>query len=134
MLLDRRELIATPCCKRRAPDRVDDLVKTIRCLHKRCSRLASHVLFEITVGEFQADLSVVRIEIGNLVKNVECTLVVARLCASIGDYEILRACIMDQALAGVEIGEFQRDDGSRGRSRSIFLYIAIALRLNSCAP
>ena len=70
---------------------VADLVKTIRCLHKRCSRLASHVLFEITVGEFQSDLSVVRIEIGNLVENVECTLVVARLCASIGDYEILRA-------------------------------------------
>ena len=85
-------------------------MKTIRCLYKRRGRLAPHVLFEITVGEFQTNLGVVRIEIGDLVENVERAFVVARLCVSLDDYEILRAGIMDQVLVGVKIGELQSDD------------------------
>src|SRR6185503_20448675 len=85
-------------------------MKTIRRLHKRRRRLTPHVLFEIAVGKFQANLGVVWIEVGNLVENVESTFVIARLRVSIGDYEILRACIMDQALGGVEIGKLEGDD------------------------
>jgi hypothetical protein len=95
--------------------------------------LAPHVLFEITVGELQTNLSVIRIEIGDLVKNFERAFVVARTRVSIGDYEILCARVVDQSLTGVKLGEFEAMSGSRGRRRSIFLYIAIALRLNSCA-
>ena len=48
-------------------------MKTIGCLDET-PRLRGRVLFEITVGEFQADLGVIRIEIGDLVKDLEARL------------------------------------------------------------
>ena len=64
-------------------------------MHARSRRFATHVLFEITVGEFQTNFSVVWIEVGDLVKNVERFLVIAGTRVGIGDYQILRARVVN---------------------------------------
>src|SRR6266850_5202269 len=68
----------------------------------RFRSLWEHALLKVTGREFESNLSVVRIKVGNLVEHFESLLAFAGFSVSIGNYEILCSRVGDEALSGVE--------------------------------
>src|SRR5262245_40379817 len=78
------------------------LLKTIGSLHERSSSLGPHTLFQVAVSKLEADFGVIRIEVGDLMKDVEGPFVVTRTSVRVGYDQILGTRVNNQSLTRVE--------------------------------
>src|SRR5262245_33374091 len=84
-------------------------MQAVGSLDKGSRRLTPQAFPQITICQFEADLSVIGIEVRNLVENVERFPILTGPSVCVGDYEILGPRINHETLGGVKIGELESD-------------------------
>src|SRR5262249_38608222 len=72
--------------------------------------IGPHTLFQVAVSKLEADFGVIRIEVGDLMKDVEGPFVVTRTSVRVGDDQILGTRVNNQSLTRVEFAKFESDN------------------------